>query len=457
MASRRVSSRNRSWFEGLPEPFLVSVLSLLDVATLVAQCSITCKGWRKPLQQEPCIWEASMYELDPAGNFGADAIARVISTRGVDCLEVVRRLGDSTCSKCGNRGAIHVSSVALKRLCDACFTREPRRAGERWKLHINRFFFARPTEKEAKRVTTSDQLSDMVEALNEAPIDELWKNTVVVGKDVDMSEHIGLVPLVEAPMRICGAPGKRPCLTNRISCTIAGCFMVLENLKLVSGLEPEELEEAEARESCECCATGAPLYFPAIEAWYEEARMKSALPTVVVRDCEIHANTGAAIINIGCAASIERCVVSTQKDNCGVSCYMNEKRKPAFAVDIHGCTFTRNRWHVSAGADLSAADEAALRTANTFIEPPPAAAAIAGAGAGKEAEDSWFDGTFKREEGEQGGQVQPWRPGALIGAIRTSTVSSAGAGKGKGGSGSGAGSGGGRKRKRVAGDDDEGY
>ena len=232
-----------STFDNAPEPFLVNALSFLDVESLVTKCSRTCKRWRAVLGDNPLIWECSMFELDPTAQLGPETIATAMVKRRLTMLDVAKRLGDSRCRSCKQRGAPYVDADTLERWCGVQRTcRAPVSVALGKTPFINRFFFARPSERDVTTVRTADQLHDAVKAAKRSHPRDWWKNTIVIANHIDFTEtgfddfyspsdeepyseeeegeeeeetdpdnfviNDGPI-LAHKPMRICGAPGER--------------------------------------------------------------------------------------------------------------------------------------------------------------------------------------------------------------------------------------------------------
>ena len=251
-----------------------------------------------------------MFELDPAGRLGPDAIAKAMKAHRLTMLDVAKRLGDSHCQSCKRRGALYVEENTLLRLCGrggaAC--RVPLTPILHGYPHINRFYFARPSESVCKKVRTAQELHAAVAAAMDVGFGcDMWKSTIVVQNDIDLTDYApegdGMI-VACLPVRICGAQGIRPTLTNRKMNVLMGRWGYLETLSISSGLSDDELWN-----QIEEDGYGSLVHHPAVETL--PVTDQDTLLPMILRNCDVHATVDSAIMVNGAAVSIGNCCISS--------------------------------------------------------------------------------------------------------------------------------------------------
>ena len=365
---RRLRSSVTS-FLSVPDDCLFVAFSFLDTRSIVRAARV-CKVWMSVIDDRHLAWVAALFELDPLARLGPAAFLAA-KRSGVGCLELARRLGGATCSLCGKRGAVFFSVGApWDRVCDAC----PLLSKAPCVFLYNRFVFSR---KAAHVVSTEKELRDAIDDANSSNTDDMFSHTIVVAQDIVLTSQLEIY----SPLRLVGG-APTVTISHDEGPVIMAREGVLENLTLVSGISYElfDFDDDEVD------------HYPAVELFKGLSQHPGGL---VIHNCVIQAMQGSALMCDSGRLSVSGCTIDSL---CyfGLICKSTPTYSPPFLLSVRHTHFCGgSMWHISAGEDLSEADEAALLTSNVFSSLSPDSVSV----------------TREREWG--GGVIQPWRAGAM--------------------------------------------
>ena len=374
----------------LSDDALAHIFTFLDAMDLLSTVR-TCRAFNLLVAARPAVCEAALFDADPFAVVGPSGVAAALHL-GLSILDVVRRLGDTHCSQCRAPGAIIFDRTSFRRFCnhESCpLPPDCMRA-----LLFNRFCFFPQHAPGVLAVSSERELRAAIgSATTTAPN---FRSTIVVTQSLELSDQ-----LMICWAKLCGARGQRVKLTCLTGPVVVTCGMVhLEDLELVSG---------DAAGLCGDCGVYHDGNFPAVEVIHGE---------MLLRNVRIHGVQGSAVMNDGGSVSLDSCDIRSDEfigvinksaddpsaDSHSVAAVVVATSAPAatdhsFFMSSRGCTFSGSLWHISAGADISEADEGALVAANCFR--PGSCLAFP-------------DEPVTRHLSEHaGGRIQPWRPGCL--------------------------------------------
>lgn len=249
---------------------------------------------------------------------------------------------------------------------------------------LNRFFFRPQHAPDITIVSSERELCTAIESIRASVTPQTFFMNCVV------------VVLVAGRVKL--GRGRQVKLTCRTGPVVMAFGMVhLEDLELVSG---------DSSDLCDDCGSYHDDNFPAVEVVHG---------TLLLRNVRIHGVQGSAVMNDRGSVSLDSCDIHSDEffgvinksvdffaDSLSMAAVAVAVPKPAevdqgFFMSSRDCTFSGSLWHISAGADISVADEGALMAANHFC--------------GSSCISLLGEPVSRHLSNYAGGRIQPWRPG----------------------------------------------